>query len=83
MSIELVIGKDVAFLDNQQFPIVMNELLTAEAGENRIPLAGGPGLSEADLLPDPWVPQVSPLRPGIPRTTCSRCPPSADRQRNC
>lgn len=38
MSIELISGKDVAYLDSQQFPIVMNALLTAEAGEHQIPL---------------------------------------------
>jgi hypothetical protein len=38
MSIELITGKDVAFLDSGQFPIVMNALLAAEAGQNRIPI---------------------------------------------
>jgi hypothetical protein len=38
MSMELITGRDVAFLDTQQFPIVMNTLLAAEAGRNRIPL---------------------------------------------
>jgi hypothetical protein len=36
--IQLITGKEVAFLDNQQFPTVMNALLGAEAGQNRIPL---------------------------------------------
>lgn len=38
MDIELITGKDVAFLDSQQFPIVMNALLVAEASQNRVPL---------------------------------------------
>jgi hypothetical protein len=38
MDIQLITGKEVAFLDNQQFPTVMNALLGAEAGQNRIPL---------------------------------------------
>jgi hypothetical protein len=38
MDIELITGKDVAFLDTQQFPIVMNALLVAEAGQNRVSL---------------------------------------------
>jgi hypothetical protein len=38
MDIELITGKDVAFLDPQQFPIVMNALLLAEAGQNRVSL---------------------------------------------
>ena len=36
MDIELITGKDVAFLDSQQF--VMNALLVAEASQNRLPL---------------------------------------------
>jgi hypothetical protein len=38
MEIELITGKDVAFLDSQQFPFVMNALLVAEASQNRVPL---------------------------------------------
>ncbi len=38
MDIELITGKDIAFLDTQQFPIVMNALLVAEAGQNEVPL---------------------------------------------
>src|ERR1700733_515476 len=38
MDISLITGKDVAFLDTQQFPIVMNALLAAEAGQNQIPI---------------------------------------------
>lgn len=37
MDIELITGKDVAFLDSQQFPFVMNALLVAEASQNRAP----------------------------------------------
>ena len=38
MDLELITGKDVAFLDGQQFPLVMNALLMAEASQNRVPL---------------------------------------------
>jgi hypothetical protein len=38
MDIELITGKDAAFLDSQQFPIVINALLVAEASQNRVPL---------------------------------------------
>ena len=38
MDIQLITGKDVAILDTQQFPIVMNALLAAEAGQNQVPL---------------------------------------------
>jgi hypothetical protein len=38
MDIQLITGRDVAILDTQQFPIVMNALLAAEAGQNHVPL---------------------------------------------
>lgn len=38
MNIELITGKDVAFLDSGPFHIVMNALLLAEAGQNSVPL---------------------------------------------
>jgi hypothetical protein len=50
MSLQLITGKDVAFLDTQQFPIVMNALLAAEAGQNRIPL---PDLTVTSETNDP------------------------------
>jgi len=38
VDMQLITGRDVGILDTQQFPIVMNALLVAEAGQNRIPL---------------------------------------------